>query len=189
MKVRLDQIGDEPFTWDVHQEVPAERLERDELVSLSPVHWRGRIRRLDMGYLLAAGLEYEQTLSCQRCLEPVSEPVSAEIDLLVQTTETGNALKGLESEVELDEEDFGVYTVDGEELDLDPLLIEQIQLAVPMRPICRDDCQGLCGSCGQNLNRGDCDCETEITDSRWSGLATLKDQLPDAPAADGGDDD
>lgn len=186
MKVRLDQIGDDPFTWDVRQEIPAERLERDELVSLSPIHWRGRIRRLDMGFLLAAGLDYEQTLSCQRCLEPVTEPVSAEIDLLVQSAETGDALEG---EMELDEEDFGVYSVDGEELDLDPLLLEQIQLAVPMRPICREDCQGLCRSCGRNLNTGDCDCETATTDPRWSGLAALKDQLSDAAARDGESDD
>lgn len=186
MKVRLDQIGDEPFTWDIRQEVPPERLEREDVVALSPIHWQGRIRRLDMGFLLEAGLDYEQTLSCQRCLEPVTEPVSAEIDLMVQTAETGDALAG---ELELDEEDFGVYSVDGEELDLDPLLIEQIQLAVPMRPVCREDCKGLCGSCGQNLNAGACDCDTGVTDPRWSGLAALKDQLSEAQGGGGSDDD
>jgi uncharacterized protein len=61
-----------------------------------------------------------------------------------------------------------------------------------MRPICRDDCQGLCGSCGKNLNTGDCDCDTEVTDARWSGLAALKAQLSaasDAPGTDAESDD
>ena len=173
MKVRLDEIGDEPFTWDVREEIPAVELERDELVALAPVHWRGRIRRLDLGFLLDARLSTEQTLQCQRCLEPVTEPVEADVELLVQPPDENLAV----GEVELDEEDLGVYVLEGEELDLDPLLVEQLQLAVPMRPLCREDCAGLCPTCGTNLNAGECACEEEVADPRWSGLAALRDRF------------
>jgi uncharacterized protein len=47
---------------------------------------------------------------------------------------------------------------DGKTIDLDPLVREQVLLALPMHAVCRDDCKGLCGTCGQNLNEGQCDC-------------------------------
>lgn len=173
MKIRLHEIGDEPYTWDVDERVPATALDRDELLELSPIAWSGRIDRLDPGYLLRARLTYEQTLACQRCLGKVTEPVDEEVELLLLPHEAGAE----EEERELEEKDLGVVVVDDDELDLQPILLEQLQLNVPMRPLCREECAGLCPTCGADLNQGRCDCVRETVDPRWAGLAAIRDRL------------
>lgn len=178
MKVRLHEIGDEPYTWSVEESVPVAAFERDELLELSPVAWSGEIRRLegpDGGYLLRAGVSYRQTLACQRCLGTVTEPVDEEVELLLLRHERGAE----EEERELEEKDLGVVVVDGDEVDLAPILFEQIQLNVPMRPLCREECAGLCPTCGADLNQGRCDCVNETVDPRWAGLAVIRDRLED----------
>lgn len=174
MKIRLDQIGDEPYTWESEERVDARELDRQEVLALGPVEWRGRIARLDDAeYLLRARLSYSQTLACQRCLGEVTRPVEEEIELLLMEHEPGAE----EEERELEEEDLGVLVVDGQELDLGPVLHEQLQLAVPMRPLCSEECAGLCPVCGANLNETECDCRRETADPRWAGLAALRDEL------------
>jgi len=53
---------------------------------------------------------------------------------------------------------------------------EQILLALPSRRLCREECKGLCPTCGADLNAGRCDCEQREVDPRWSALAELKDK-------------
>lgn len=174
MKVRLHEIGDDPYLWNVEESVPVGIFERDELLELSPVTWSGEIRRLDQGgFLLRARVSYDQTLACQRCLGSVTEPVDEEVELLLLRHERGAD----EEERELGEKDLGVVVVDGDEVDLQPILVEQIQLNVPMRPLCREECAGLCPTCGADLNQGRCDCVNETVDPRWAGLAVLRDRL------------
>lgn len=182
MKIRLDEIGDEPWSWHSEETVEPGSLERDEILELSPVEWRGEISRLDQGFLLRAHLSYGQTLACQRCLRPVTERVDDELELLLVDHEPGAE----EEERELEEEDLGVLVVDEPEIDLWPLLREQVQLNVPMRPLCNEDCAGLCPVCGADLNEGACDCARQTFDPRWSGLAALRDRL--APEADDPED-
>ena len=55
-----------------------------------------------------------------------------------------------------------------------------MQLDVPMRPLCREECAGLCPTCGATSNEGDCGCGAETEDPRWAGLAALRDRLADA---------
>lgn len=173
MKIRLHEIGDEPFTWSVDETVPPAALDRDELLELSPISWSGTIGRLDAGFLMRVRLAYEQTLACQRCLGSFSEPVDEEIELLVLRHEPGAD----EEERELEEKDLGVLVVHGDELDLQPILFEQLQLNVPMRPLCREECAGLCPTCGADLNQGRCRCVNETVDPRWAGLAVIRDRL------------
>lgn len=174
MKIRLEEIGDEPYTWRVEETVDPRLLERDEVLELAPVQWRGLIRRLDQGLVLRATVTYGQVLSCQRCLRPVTQRVEEDVELLLVDHEPGAE----EEERELEEQDLGVMVLDGPELDLWPILMEQIQLNVPMRPLCREDCAGLCPVCGADLNAGDCGCRRETVDPRWAGLAALRDTLP-----------
>jgi uncharacterized protein len=176
MQVRLDQQRDEPFLWDTTETVSADEIGHPDLQSLSPVHWRGEIRFADPGYLLTATYSYEQTLSCQRCLEPLQQPVEEHMDLLL----VPGSQAPTSGEHALSEEELGVVeVVEDEEVDLRPLLIEQIQLNVPMKPLCRSGCQGLCPNCGRNLNDGPCGCEQQEIDPRWKALEALKEQKKD----------
>ncbi|HYN22371.1 MAG TPA: DUF177 domain-containing protein, partial [Thermoanaerobaculia bacterium] len=72
------------------------------------------------------------------------------------------------------EDELGVRHLEGEVLDSAPILLEQLQLNVPMKPLCRPDCRGLCPLCGADLNAGMCSCEERSEDPRWAGLAALK---------------
>ena len=71
-----------------------------------------------------------------------------------------------------------VYLIDDRatELDLRPALREQWLLNVPGYALCRDDCQGLCPTCGAELNLGPCDCTPTSADPRWEGLRKLRDE-------------
>ena len=173
MEIRLDQIVDEPFEWSESRSIGAGSLDSDQLIRLSEVSWSGRVTALEAGHLLRARLRYEQELECPRCLATVVKPVDVEFEYLV----VPRAEEPMTGEVELDEDDLGVLYVTEPILDTEPLLMEQLQLNIPMRQLCRDDCAGLCPKCGANRNAGECGCEAEVVDPRWSALAALRDQV------------
>ncbi|RMH20414.1 MAG: DUF177 domain-containing protein [Acidobacteria bacterium] len=174
MKIRLDRLGDEPFTWQETLELPRDRLARDEVVALGSVACSGRILKLPEGFLLRAELTYEQTLACMRCLRPLATPVDCRFELALVIDPAAATPSAGERELESDE--LGVLHLHGPAFDTEPVLIEQLQLNVPMKPLCRDDCAGLCGTCGADLNDGPCGCGAPA-DPRWSGLAALRDRL------------
>ena len=173
MRIWLDQVREEPYNWDETQSVSLESLERPELLSLGPVQWRGQVVFADPGYYLKARLSYEQTLSCNRCLKPIVEQTGADVELMIMV-EDGPGGGG---EHELRERDLGTLYLDEEVLQTDPILLEQLQLNIPMKPLCREDCKGICPTCGADLNLGPCSCEEKSVDPRWAGLAALKSRL------------
>lgn len=173
MQIWLDQVRDEPFNWDETQSVSPETLERPELLDLGPVSWRGQVVFADPGYFLRARLSYEQTLSCNRCLKPIVERAESDVELMILVERHPEA----GGEHGLQERDLGVLYLEDERLDTGPILIEQLQLNIPMKPLCRADCQGLCPVCGADRNAGACSCEESSTDSRWAALAALKSRL------------
>lgn len=180
MKIRLDQLHSEPFLWQEQIAVPVEELDRPELVALSEIDCQGRVQRLESGqgpesFLLTARLDYRQTLNCDRCLAPIEQPVVADLDLMIETAPVS---RHQAEEVELGEDDLGVLHVEGDVLDTEPLIAEQVQLNIPMKPLCRPDCQGLCARCGAELNQGPCGCKQERMDPRWEALKALTQRAP-----------
>lgn len=166
MEIRLDKITDEPFSWQEELTIPVETLDRPELDDLSAVSCRGRVVAIDEGYLFEARLAYEQKLVCDRCLTPFSDEVEREVELRV-TVRGSEATVG---ELELSTEDLTVLNLDDEILDTTWIIREQLQLNIPMRALCRDDCAGLCPLCGNNRNDQPCQCENQQIDPRWEVL-------------------
>jgi uncharacterized protein len=114
---------------------------------------------------------------CSRCAEPFRIPVDAPFDLsyLPQAENAG------EGEREIQDDDLSTSFYRGKAIDLSELLREQFYLALPMKPLCSEDCQGLCPTCGTNLNRGACECRSTWEDPRLAGLkALLESQKRDA---------
>jgi uncharacterized protein len=109
-------------------------------------------------------------LDCGRCLEPFAMPVDSTFDLRY-VPQHANAQDEEESEVAEDDLTTAFYSED--RLDLGELMREQFQLALPMKPLCRADCRGLCAQCGTNLNRGTCDCHPHWDDPRLAPLKGL----------------
>jgi uncharacterized protein len=196
MRIWLDQVREEPFSWEDTESIAPEALDRPDLLGLGPVAWRGDIVFADPGYLLRGRLSYDQTLACIRCLRPHVVPTSAEIELLVlveghhkKSPKPQRASEVDESELSrLLEDDLDTVVVAEEVLDTRAIVLEQLQLNVPMKPLCRPDCRGLCPTCGADLNErgGQCTCAGPEPDPRWAALASLLDPPPLAPKARGG---
>jgi len=173
LRIRLDQVRFEPFHFQEICSFPVASLERPELTELSPVSWEGQVKFAEPGFLLKGRYRYEQALTCNRCLKEIVEPVAGDLELTIFVA----APRPLGGEQELDENDLGVVYLQDENLETEPLLLEQLQLNIPMKPLCRPDCAGLCPTCGADLNQGACGCPSGSTDPRWGGLQLLKDRL------------
>lgn len=145
--------------------------EGDPFRVVSPVTLSFDVDRQEPGrYRVAGHLTAEIELSCGRCLEPFTLPVATDFDLrYVPRTENVG-----EGEREVDEDDLATAFYDGEEIDLAHLIMEQLQLALPMKALCTEACKGLCASCGTNLNTGACDCNEKWEDPRFAALRNLK---------------
>lgn len=170
MRIRLDRISDEPFRWEERRRIEPSILERPEIVGLGEITWGGTITNTGTGHLFQGKLEYEQTLTCQRCLAETSGPIRAEVELLL----VSDGEEPTEGELELEAEDLDVHYVADEIVDTEPLLFEQLQLNVPMRVLCREACAGLCPHCGIDRNRDSCDCQEPVVDPRWAALRGLR---------------
>jgi uncharacterized protein len=109
-------------------------------------------------------------LPCSRCVEPFQLPVENTFDLRYQP----HAVNTGEGEREIEEDDLTTAFYENDQINLRELMREQCYLALPMKPLCRDDCKGLCSICGTNRNRGTCDCKREWEDPRLAVLKTLK---------------
>src|SRR6476660_190533 len=103
-------------------------------------------------FRLVGRVETTLELPCSRCLEPFTLPVEPTFDLRYQP----HALNAGEGEREIEEDDLTTAFYEDDEIDLGQLMREQFYLALPMTPLCADDCKGLCPVCGTNLNRGAC---------------------------------
>lgn len=133
---------------------------------MGPVQVTGRLSAAGPGRFYFSGrLEGTIAGECRRCLTDVTAPVADEVHLFF--AEEGD---------ETTEDDPDVYPIDADarDLDLRPAIRESFTLAAPQFLQCREDCKGLCLTCGADLNAGECDC-APVTDSRWDGLRSLRD--------------
>ena len=107
-------------------------------------------------------------LTCGRCLEefPVAVRVPVDLRYLPRPPVADDA--------ELGVDDFDLDFYDNDELNLNALVETETTLALPMKPLCRADCKGLCPACGADLNAGACSCVETKVDPRWEALAALK---------------
>lgn len=173
MRIDLERIQEKPFSWQETLEFSPEELAAPELAALGPVAVEGKLTFVESGYLLTGRLRYVPRLVCDRCLREVPETRDIPLELLVLT----HAKAPEAEEQELEEKDLSVVHLSGDILDTEPLVVEQIQLNIPMKPLCRPDCAGLCPVCGIDLNEESCDCERQTPDPRWAALAALKGRL------------
>jgi uncharacterized protein len=134
-------------------------------VTEGPVHAELRAESVVEGILMTGTVRAGTVLSCARCLDEFPSQVGLELCELF-------AGPGHESSVE-DE----AYRVEGKEVDLEPMLRDALTLAMPLHPLCREDCPGLCARCGRRLDVGTCDCFQEETDPRWAELDALREKL------------
>ena len=130
-----------------------------------PIHGDLRAESVVEGILITGRVDAGADFECARCLASFEVPISLELcELFVAPGHEGPS-------------DEDTYKVSAKEVHLEPMLRDAITLALPLNPICREDCAGLCGGCGRNLNTDACICRHEETDPRWAELTVLRERL------------
>ena len=139
----------------------------------------GQLQGVDGGALLRATLNATVVNDCRRCLIPVTDALRLPMvvrylpqrELVArEQLEDGDPEKGAGGDTaDLDEEAF-----EGHRIDLRNSVREHLLLGLPITELCREDCKGLCPTCGQNLNDATCDCRPDPVDLRWQRLKELK---------------
>ncbi|RPJ58848.1 MAG: DUF177 domain-containing protein [Dehalococcoidia bacterium] len=140
-------------------DVPREALIEDSAYLLEPVEYDILLTR-EKGKIKVTGkLQTTLMLACVRCLEEYEMPIDSHFDLvLFPAIELADA----ESAVKPEEIEYIFY--EGNKIDLEKILSEQINLSLPFNPLCRETCKGLCSNCGADLNKGDCHCDHNSSD-------------------------
>jgi uncharacterized protein len=125
--------------------------------------------RTDRSILVSGTLDITARGECSRCLEQFEYPLK--IDIEEEYFMTRDPVSGLPLPPPTE---AGVFLIDeNHTLDLGEAVRQYKITALPMKPVCREDCAGLCPQCGRNLNRGTCDCAPPPPDPRWAQLQVL----------------
>jgi uncharacterized protein len=187
VRVNIDEIKEAGLerAWDVTREQMDEYV-RDDRAGYragGPAHVAARLDRLGRRVRLRAHAGADLTCPCGRCLAPVRVTVPVDFDLtLVPAEDTPVPQGGSQREDRAEGHAGGSFaprdveeeTYEGKVIDLDPIVREQVLLALPGYPVCQEGCKGLCSVCGANLNEGDCGCDRRVPDPRWAGLEKMK---------------
>ena len=149
-----------------------ERFRRgdDEYQIAEPIGLHLDIAKTGERFRLTGRVQTVLELPCSRCLDPFLWPIDASFDL-VYHPQSVNAGEG---ELEVEEEDLSSAFYEDDQIDLGQLMREQFYLALPMKPLCGEECRGLCPMCGTNLNRGSCECNRDWADPRLAVLKQFK---------------
>ena len=151
----------------------ARSYEVDERIDLGdgpdPARVSGSVRlmKTDRGIWVSARLDSGARCQCVRCLEPYRQAIRMEIEEeYLPDSEPGIAAS-------VEGEDAEAPRIDeGQLLDMTAVIAQYIDLSLPMKPVCRTDCKGLCAHCGSDLNVSACGCD-RLIDSRWAPLADM----------------
>lgn len=174
MKIHIDEIRETGKSIEFTEEVGQlnELLAQEQTVDyqfrkaadVSMTYYRS-----GMDLFFEGSIAGEVSGNCARCLEGYPFTVNRNFSFVLKPARPNEGV-----ERELSEEDLALSYYSGDEIDLSPLVREELLLALPTRPLCRDDCSGLCPHCGANRNVGACGCRDEWADPRLEPLRALK---------------
>lgn len=136
----------------------------EETVFLEPVHAEIYIKKVGEEVFIKGRIKVLLSFVCSRCLVPFEFPVDSPFDLAFFPEEFEVAKE------ELDSEDLDMSFYYGRRIDLREVVLEQLNLTFPLKPLCSALCRGICPVCGKNINSGGCSCETRDFDVRLDKL-------------------
>lgn len=177
MKLNLSQIFDGTiYKLDLDEslniDISDEALNKEHDIKLEkPVNISGSIYGTEDGVYLSANLTYEYIEKCARCLTEFSE----ESKNVLSAKIIENSNQQVEEENDNDDEEIIFYDSRKTNLEIEDLILDTIELNLPMKSICSEDCEGLCPTCGKDLNVEKCDCTKDDIDPRLEKLKELFD--------------
>lgn len=142
----------------------------DDFAVADVLHFVGELQQAAPGeYRLTGRVTGDVLVPCSRCAEPFGIALDVPVDVPLRPVAALEAA----DEHEIGDDDLATTFYEDETLDLAAFVREQCYLALPMKPLCRPDCRGLCPHCGTNLNQATCTCDTTWVDPRFAGLKAL----------------
>jgi uncharacterized metal-binding protein YceD (DUF177 family) len=150
---------------ELQRSAPAPADWRVELIGVperAEVDMRLRLESVMEGVLVTGELDVPVVGSCARCLEPIEDTLHLDVQELY-------AYPGSTTEATSEEDE--VRRLEGDFLDLEPLVRDTVVLSLPLAPVCTPDCGGLCVDCGLRIDDLPADHTHEVVDPRWAALA------------------
>jgi uncharacterized protein len=187
--IKIEQILDkglelnEPIGMELLGRALADEDGETGFHAVEPSRLKARLSKVSAGVLVEGSMAVKLGTICKRCLIDVQRivPVAFTLNLVPRQKLAGDEADGEGDERgkgerggSFDLEDADEELFDGKTIDLDPIVREQVLLALPMDVVCKDDCKGLCPQCGQNLNEKKCGCEPKFVDPRLAALKDIK---------------
>ena len=150
--------------FSVQDEVDVSLHGYSEFVLRSPLIAMGKVTNLGDGdFGVTGNYSVEAELVCGRCTNPYVTTFAAAFETRFSTHPQSTP-----------EDEESVWLVDGDCIELTPVILSEISFNLPMQPLCREDCRGLCPVCGVDLNEHSCSCAEDIIDPRWEKLKNFK---------------
>lgn len=166
MKIKLTELVNAPGSKiDVCGDIIADNIcyHGDEYEFSAPVRFEGKLTNNGKELVLEGKATATFYASCARCLEKSIHELEYDVcEAFVREDEANNS-------------DGEEITYSGDVIEPDEVIMSGFYMNAPLKYLCSEDCKGLCLECGQNLNKGDCDCDKEQIDPRWEALKKIMD--------------
>lgn len=153
------------------------KMDGEPLGFVGPVVLKGKIGWTGECFLLRGTIETKMEIACARCLEPMELRIQAEIIEEFRRANQRDDLDGYGDDKDAKDDwvDEDIQEFRGLVIDLDDVVLDNLLVSVPIKPLCKDDCRGLCPQCGQDLNKGACGCEIYDINPQMEMLRKLLD--------------
>jgi uncharacterized protein len=137
---------------------------------VAPIHLEACVRKVEKEVTIEGRIATTIEMNCARCLKLYQEALDDAFEVIYHPRP---GTEKQSDEIELDKTDLNVSYYEGESISIATLLRDQLLLLLPVKPLCKPDCAGLCPSCGQDLNEGPCTCAKDTIDPRLAVLRQL----------------
>ena len=170
--IRFIEISEIPESgYKINKQISASALGMDdELEFPKPIVVSIDIEKVKCEAVTKGLIEFSIKQTCSLCLENFISPISSPFEIEFKSAPA----EVFEEEKELEKEELDTVSIKGSEIDLFEIIREQIFLSLPMKPVCKPECPGLCTRCGTNLNLDKCNCDVESIDPRFAVFKKLK---------------
>lgn len=155
----VKNLSGSQLKFELKDDIESKDIHLNGLKFKKPVLLSGTISNVNNSFLLKANIKTELELNCSCC----NKPVFRQLDLDIEEIFAEHDYSG----------DGEVWTFSGDTIELNPVIMSNICLNIPMKILCKQDCKGLCPKCGHDLNESDCGCDLTERDPRFDKLNLL----------------
>ena len=179
MHLRIEQIKEDGLDLEFEEQpevfpVLSEMINQGECNFIAPLKTVLRAIRIDDMIDVKGNINTVVRLPCGRCLKEYVTPLKSRFDLTYVHRLPDFQEDEQPDEIEVSAAEMGLIYFEGEDINLQDGIQEQVIMALPVRALCSENCKGLCAECGKDLNAGDCGCNRQPPDNRFAALKKLK---------------